>query len=469
MDTLPPTSTNAGLARLYAGYAATLLALTLVAGLYLRAAMVWPAVRGGLGTPEVIHAHSHVGFFGWMVMAAAAALLLRTPAAGAKRRRVHLLLAHAIGIASAAAFVGFALRGYDMVTITISAIHVGLWLGLAAALWRPLRAMANADASLLLRAGLGFLVLSGVATVVPAVMMVQAVTDPWLVQLGVKLFLTPFVSGFLLLTAMGLVYDRLGATRNATTVLFMITAGTLPSTLLYIPNAPEPWLVLVGRVGIGVVGAGVVLFASDVAATLLANRRTPAQQRAATPLVMLAGASAAVAGGVKLLASAGVGASFMHNRSITVAVLHLILLGIVTPALLAGLRPGRVAVRTTLFAAGLALMLAPLAAAGWPQAVRFLMMRGVSIDTLLVTAVAGGALTTVALLALMAPGTLLQMGSQGESSPAAAARVVDTDATTRLAPSASSRRTRTPAPLSSTNTDPATVATPDGRQPSSLV
>ncbi|HSJ23690.1 MAG TPA: hypothetical protein VK929_03325 [Longimicrobiales bacterium] len=437
---------NERISVLYARYAAVLLALTLVAGAYLRSAFVWPAVRGGLQTPHVIHAHSHGGFFGWMVMAAAAGLVLLVPSLGRRAVLGHRLLAHGIGIGSVVAFVGFALRGYDALTITVSAVHVAFWITLAALLWRPLGSVGDTGSTSLLRAGLAFLVVAGAMTVVPAVMMVRQVTDPWLVQFGVKLFLTPFVSGFLLLTALGFLYrGRIGAdTRNATTVVLLVAVGALPSTLLYVPGAPAPVLVLIGRLGIGLVGAALLLATWDLAASATRARLRP------PPLPLLAVAAAAAAGLVKLAAAAGVGAAFMHNRSIVVAVLHLILLGLVTPALLHGMqRQARAGIRTLLYASALVAMLAPLAASGWPWAARMLMLNGIGLDLLLVLAAVGGILTVLTLLALTGVPDVSQIGSQGIPAGSAAAETVDgTIATSAPTPSSSSRRIRTPAPYS---------------------
>jgi hypothetical protein len=385
-------------ARLYARYATLLLALTLAAGVYLRAAFTWPAVRGPLDTPFVIHAHSHAGFFGWMVMGIAAALLLRGRAASTAAGRAHRTLAHAIGIASGAAFIGFALRGYDTATIVLSALHVGMWAALVALLWR------RTDDPVL-RAGLAFLILAGAGAIVPVVVMVRGVTDPWLVQLAVQLFLTPFVNGFLLLSAIGLAYPAIPRVTSATPVAALIAAGTLPSTFLYVPGTPGPWLVLAGRAGIGLVGAGLALFAIDAAVAAVRARRGP------PPLIVVSVLSAAVVAVVMLLAAAGVGTAFMHNRTIAVALLHLVLLGVVTPVLAAALRPGPVApIRTALFGMSLALMLAPLAAAGWPWALRALLQCGIGPDAIAGVAAAGGLLTALSLLSLMPPGRMTAAG-----------------------------------------------------------
>jgi hypothetical protein len=379
-------------------YAVALLVLTLAAGVYMRASYVWPAVRGTLSDPHLVHAHSHAGFFGWLVMAVAALITSRFPQPTRISTQLHRVLAHAIGIGSFAAFVGFALRGYDTVTIALSALHVLLWVVLATLVWRPLGEL-QAPTRTYLRAAVAFLVLSGAATMAPVFMMVRAVADPWLLQLGVKLFLTPFVTGFLVLSALGVVYEWISGPRYAGRVLVAIAIGAVPSALLYVPVAPPAsWLLYAGRAGLGLVGAGMLLLVADAARSRIADS---AGGHRLPPLAWLVIGSAMIAGIVKLLAAFGVGAAFMHNRNIVVAVLHLVLLGAVTPALVLAWRPTLTApVRTAIYALGLFAMLAPIAASGWPAAARYLVLSGISLDTMFAAAAIGGAITMAALLAL---------------------------------------------------------------------
>jgi hypothetical protein len=412
---------SSSLSRLYARYAVALLFLTLIAGVYLRAHVVWPGLRGSLSTPYLVHAHSHAGFFGWMVLAAAAALVLRAPPQAPAAAHLHRFLAHAIGIGSFAAFVGFALRGYDTATIALSAAHVVLWIALVAVLWRQLGRAPNREAAAFFRTGLAFLAGSGVATIVPVMLMVRGVSDPWLQQLGVKLFLTPFVTGFLMLTALGMLYERLPRARNGIMTLALIAAGTLPSTFLYVPGAPAPLVTLVGRLGMGMVAAGLLLFSSDALQHAWRGRDSTAVR--AAPLATLAAIAAAVAGVIMLLAAAGVGVAFMHNRSIVIAVLHLMLLGIVTPAFVLALTAvERAGVRTAAYAVGLVLLLVPLAATGWPWAARALMLRGIGMDALLSLAAVGGIITAAALVTLLtAPHRALAAAADASQAAAGAA------------------------------------------------
>jgi hypothetical protein len=407
--------------RLYGRYAVALLALTLLAGVYLRAAFTWPALRGTMNGPYMVHAHSHTGFFGWAVMVVFAVVTARL-VLGRAGELLHRILAHAIGLGTVAAFVGFALRGYDTVTITLSAVHVLLWLVFAVAAWSGIRSV-SAVTTLYLRAALLFLVTGGLATTAPVLMMVRGVGDPWLLQLGVKLFLTPFVTGFLLLAALAIVYEHVAAPRFARSALAGIAAGTLPSTLLYVAAAPPAdWLVGVGRGGMLLIAGGTLLFVADVlrarlarGAAAAARQGTPVRQVAPAlpPLAWLTAAAAAAVAGLEVLAAAGVGASFMHNRAISVAVLHLVLLGVVTPALLLGVRPGLRAPRRTLaYAAALLLMLVPLGVTGWPWAARTLVLSGVPFPLLFTLAAVGGVLAALMLLALVLP-------SPGAEPPAA--------------------------------------------------
>jgi hypothetical protein len=406
-------------ARLYGRYAIGLLALTLLAGVYLRAAFTWPAVRGSMNGPYMVHAHSHTGFFGWAVMVVFAVVAARL-VVGRAGELLHRVLAHAIGLGTVAAFVGFALRGYDTVTITLSAVHVLLWLMFAVAAWSGIRSV-SAVTTLYLRAALLFLVTAGLATTAPVLMMVRGVGDAWLLQLGVKLFLTPFVTGFLLLAALAVVYERIAAPRFARSALAGIAAGTVPSTLLYVAAAPPAdWLVVVGRGGMLLIAVGTLLFVADALRAQLA-RGAAAPARPVTPplppLAWLTVAAATAVAGLELLAAAGVGAAFMHNRAISVAVLHLVLLGVVTPALVLGVRPRLHAPRRTLaYAAALLLMLVPLGVTGWPWAARTLVLGGVPFPLLFALAAVGGVLAAVLLLTLVLP------------SPAAASTAVTTPA-----------------------------------------
>jgi len=353
----PPAAAGTALARLYGGYALGFLALTVLAGTWLRAVFVWPATAAGASAAHLVHAHSHVAFFGWLSMALFAAIARAGRIDGARARLLRLH-AHAVALASAAAFLSFLRAGYDAASIAVSALHVLLWVVFAAAAWAPLNA-AGALERRFFRGALAFLLAAGAATAAPAAVLVRGVSDPWWSQFAVKLFLSPFTSGWALLGTMGALYGVAagGRRRAANAALILVAAGVLPSTFLHVV-APPPadWIPIAGRAGTVLLGTGATLIALDLLSAQL------------RPLTRLAAAAALLAGTLQLAAGAGVGATLIASRPVVLAFLHLLLLGFMTPALLEAIAPprGKATGRTAALAAGLALMLAALLALGGP-------------------------------------------------------------------------------------------------------
>jgi hypothetical protein len=375
--------------RLYGIYSAAFLLLTLITGVWLRAVFVEPEVLGGFRFAYALHAHSHVAFFGWTTMALFAVLVGRLPQDHSSRGlQLH---AHAVGIASAAAFVGFLLSGYAAHTIALSVLHVALWVAFIFAVW-PRTAKLGSVERRYWRGALVFLLLAGAGAMTPGIVMVRQIGDPWLNQLAVKSFLTPFLSGWLLLGVMGAVYAAVERRRLAGAAFWLIVLGALPSTLFHTTTPPPAeWLTLSGRAGTALVGAGTLLFAVDVL-----------RSTAAAPLLRLVGIVAAAKGGAEVLVSGGVLIELTSSRQMTIAYLHLVLLGLVTPALLAAALGVRAAPRrTAAYAAGLALMVGSLVGIGWPALGVLLHSIGLDAGLLFKLALLGGATSTVAGAALL--------------------------------------------------------------------
>lgn len=375
--------------RLYALYAAAFLVVTLLAGVWLRAAYVWPGALGGFTAGNLLHAHSHLAFFGWATPALFALLGGWLPAARGRRLRTH---AHALALASAAAFVGFLRQGYAPLTIALSTVHVLLWFGFAFLAWLPL-AEAPPRERRFARAALGFLVLAGLGAMLPGYVAARGIAEPWVEQMAVQLFLTPFTAGWLTLGAMAAVLRALPPRRADTMALALVALGTLPSALLH-ATAPPPaeWLSALGRAGTGLTGLGALVFA--VAA--LSTRHLP-------PLARIAAAAALLKGTAEVAVALGWGETLVGNHSLVIAYLHLVLLAFVTSALLAALVPQVKAPAAALVhAAGLALMLGALLVLGWPAALVWFATLGGPPLNWFALALAGGVLCTLALSAVAA-------------------------------------------------------------------
>lgn len=407
----PGEAPERGAARLYALYAAIFLGTAVAIGAWLRAMLVWPALKGPLSFQYLVHAHSHGAFFGWVTPAlfAAIAAAARPDTVLAARLRVH---AHALAVLSAAAILSFALSGYGVLSIVLAAGHVVLWYAFALPVWQALgteRGPTPVQRDCY-RTALALLLVAGAATLLPGILLARGNENPWLKELGVKLFLTPFIGGWLMLGALGAVYGRLGAGRWSGWALRLTAAGVLPATLLFVAEpAPWPGLAWLGHAGSLLLGLGGVAFALDV---------IDAWPRAGA-LLRLAGAAAFLKATLELMAGLGIGGALVHDRSIVLAYLHLALLGVITPVLIATVyrRAGSAApedelgrpaygpadgrVRTLAHGVGLALMCGALVGLGWPALARALAATGLGFERLFPLAFAGGALSAVAVVALL--------------------------------------------------------------------
>ncbi len=172
MDSHTGTQPSATAAALAARWAAVSLGATLLSGLWLRAALTWPAFSGGVNLLHAVHAHSHVAFFGWLVLGVAS-IAARQTAFSAQALGQWRLLVHALGVLSLIALGAFAVMGYAAPTIALSAVHVLLWIPLVRLLWPLTHATAAQRAWW--RASFRALLLAGAATLMPAVFVARGI------------------------------------------------------------------------------------------------------------------------------------------------------------------------------------------------------------------------------------------------------------------------------------------------------
>lgn len=372
----------------YGRHAATWLAVAIGLGAWLRLVLVHPPALAGFEFRHAVHAHSHVALFGWATMA----LFGFIAGAGRVRGRwvqPHVLLTSA---ATAAAFVGFLRLGYTPLTIGIATAHVVLWYVFAIGAWRAI-AVLHQPTHDVTRGALAFLAIAGAGALVPGIVRARGHDDPWLLQLSVELFLTPYIEGWLVLGVAAIVYDRLPHTRYARAVLRLVLTGALPAALLRVPAAPPgEWLVLVGRAGTACIGVAALLLARDA----LRSWRLD-------PLLTVTGGAALLKGTIDVVVAAAGAGGLAANHQLKIGYLHLLLLGIVTPALLTGAVLRRVVhpVLGGAYALGLAVQLAAVAAIGTPAAGAWLAMHGVSVRGQMATALAGGLVSAVSILGML--------------------------------------------------------------------
>ena len=344
-------------------WAIVALGATVASGAWLRAAMLWPSVGAGANLVYGVHAHSHVAFFGWVVLAVASVSARHVAWSDPQARRWRMVV-HALGVLSLVALVAFLRMGYAAPTIALSAAHVALWFPLARLAWPMDR--ADDETRAWMRAAWVALLASGFATLIPGLFAARGIREGWWREFGIKLFLALFINGFAGLAAMGLLLngdaapasarrDRVGAwLRRA------IAAALLPLAVLYVSTAPPVvWLTVMARVAVGIVGV------CTLAVTVQSWRQSPWQSRSAWEQVAMGALGAT--GVLQCVAATGVGASLMYARPITIAFTHLMLLLAITPILASALlTPFAPRWRPLAASTTAAVMCLALAAVGWP-------------------------------------------------------------------------------------------------------
>jgi hypothetical protein len=380
-----PQPASGHAAGVHAAYAVAFLAGTVASGVWLRTVPLWPASLAGFEFTYLVHAHSHLAFFGW-VTPALFALVLRAAPPTPRMDRLHTVHAHAVGVASGLAFFGFLRMGYAPPTIAIASLHVALWVAFVAMIAGRLRAVASPGRGFA-AAALGFLLLAGAGAMAPGIVEARGIGDPWLRQMALQVFLTPFTAGWLMLGACGVAYARLARPRFAGWVLALTLLGVMPSAASHVALVPPhaAWAVA-GRVGLALLGVAALLFARDALA-----------ERGLRPMLRLAAMAAALKGSAEVAIALGIGADLVGTRPLVIGYLHLVLLGLVTPVLLGELlHPLRLRAPALLHGAGLALTLLAMAWMGLPGGYALLYRLGGAGPEIHQLAWAGGVLSAAA-------------------------------------------------------------------------
>ncbi|MEQ1691927.1 MAG: hypothetical protein ABMA00_11615 [Gemmatimonas sp.] len=373
-------------------WAVVSLAATLISGAWLRAAIVWPSLAQGVHVPFGVHAHSHVAFFGWLVLAVAS-LAARQVAWTERAAQRWRWVVHVLGALSLVALVAFAAVGYDTPTIVLSAVHVLLWFPLVRLVWSM--EFASVGERAWWHAAWISLLAAGAATLIPGVLAARGVRTGWWREFGIKLFLALFLNGFAGLSTMGILLAGRGrdirGVRSATWARRLIGASLLPLAVLYVATPPPlPWMVWIGRAAVGVVGA------STIVVVVLAWRCAHSLWTRAAIMAL------GLVGVLEGVAAAGVGDQLMHSRPITIAFTHVLLLLGVTPILAAALAgPHAPRWRPLLATIGAVAMCSALVAFGWRWLGAYAVGAGLSPMELLTFAAIGGALAAAAWLSLL--------------------------------------------------------------------
>lgn len=334
------------------------------AGVYLRASFIWPSILGAYDFGNLVHAHSHVAYFGWSTLALMA-LMYRmayggSDAQGAKRGTpAALVVWHLVPVvvSSAGAFVTFARSGYSGASIFFSALNAVTWYIF---IFLSSRGPARREAGSTLEgryvlAAVAYLFISSLGTWAASAWAATHVGGEFFRELSIVWFVFNFSYGWYTLGILGVLLHTLkGLTGNAgvhglhrafQAHLPLLAIFTLPASLNALP--PEYRAMVPGWLGYPSIVAGLILGASYL---LLARAlwASPAREKLPPTAGVLLNAAIlflALKGAAQPFRSLPVFAELMGRRPLVVADLHATLLGFVSTALTAliilGTRTGK--------------------------------------------------------------------------------------------------------------------------------
>lgn len=298
-------------------------------GLGLRLQWVRPWTE--LGYADLLHAHSHVAFLGWVFNAFFVASLRHFITAADARSYDGLwgtMQAAVLGM-----LLTFPFQGYAAGSIAFSTLHTAAALAFAVKLWRRDRAAPAARAHL--RLALAFMLLSGAGPLVLGVLAALELRDSPAYTLAIYFYLHcqsngwfPFFLQALLLQHAHEHGWRVDGPAAARSAWWLGTGGLLTYALSTLWCAPPAWVWHAALAGGVAQLVGVALF-------LRASRAVPwPADGAVRALAIVAAGSWLLKHLLQLLGPWPGLAELAQQRFVAIAFLHLVFLGLVTPGLL---------------------------------------------------------------------------------------------------------------------------------------
>jgi hypothetical protein len=308
--------------------------LTITAALGAALRGMTASVSIGLPYNHLLHAHSHVAFMGWIFNGFfALALVYFLPTARRPRNWHRLFFALQVGVVGM--LFSFPFQGYGPVSIAFSTLHLAAAAVFACWLWRDNHASDAARPHL--RIALLALVLSGLGPLALGPLAAMDLRDHPGYLLSIYYYLHTHYNGwfvfFLQATALQLAGPAVSA-QPARRAAWWLGAGlvlTFAQSTLWL--APPLAIHLIAAAGGVAQLIGMVIFLRALAP--LRQQLAPGWIRA---LVLAAVAAWVLKTTLQVLAAIPSLDGLVNHRFIVIAFLHLVFLGIATPALLATAR-----------------------------------------------------------------------------------------------------------------------------------
>ncbi len=305
------------------------LLVSVLIGLGLRLEWVRPWTT--LDYNNLLHAHSHVAFLGWVFNAFFVAALRHFVPAAETRSYDRIWWTMQLGVAGM--LVTFPFQGYAPASIAFSTIHMAAAFVFAARLWR--RNGASPAARLHLRLALGFMLLSGTGPLALGVLPALGLRESSAFTLAIYFYLHCQFNGWFSFFLQALLLQRAHEERwpvdpaqAARAGWWLAVGGLLVFALSTLWAQPPAGTVWIAR-------AGGIIQAFGALGLLGAVRRVPwPVDRTVRVLAAVAVGAWLLKHGLHLAGSWPGLAALAEQRFVAIAFLHLIFLGFVTPALL---------------------------------------------------------------------------------------------------------------------------------------
>jgi hypothetical protein len=301
-------------------------------GVGLRLQLVSPVA--GLNYGFLLHTHSHVAFLGWVFNAFFVAALRHFIPPEAARGYDVLWWTMQVGVLGMMATFPF--QGYAFASITFATLHTGAAAVFAGKLWRG--NCAAPAARVHLRAALGFMLLSGLGPIALGPLAALGLRESPVYTLSIYFYLHCQYNGWFLFFLQALLLQRrheagypadgYAAIRAAR---WLASGCLLTYALSALWIQPPAWVQ-------GLAAAGGLAQIIGCVELWRAVRGTFPPGAGLPPLEWIAAGGFGLKHGLQLAAALPGLAGFAHERFIAIAFLHLIFLGIVTPALIAWAR-----------------------------------------------------------------------------------------------------------------------------------
>jgi len=362
----------------------TFLLVVAVLGVTLRALVLWPV--DGVRYAYVLHAHSHLGFLGWVFNAFVAVAWWQF--AGRVTDRFFRRLFVVLQVANVGMLASFPVQGYGPVSIAFSTLHMTGSAVFAWRLWR--RGEAAPLVRPWLRAALVFMLISGLGPLTLGPLAAMDLREsPWY-AMSIYFYLHFQYNGwfvFFVLAAwmqMSGVHPAVdaGRVRLAWWGLAVGCVGSFALSALWME--PPGWVFVVALGGGVAQVLGLAVWLREFAGGTRRFGDRPGRWLAVLALAMLA-----VKMVLQVVGAVPVAAALVNERFVVIGFLHLVFLGVVTPLLIAWAREAGWMPRGWRTSLGIA---AFLLGAGWTLVVLFgvpvaLVPGGAALSMLLAAAV----------------------------------------------------------------------------------